>query len=127
MPSQFDPTQYSGSDIIYIDGVVYPTPMRFKTRDLGKGFPEVDPRNPVVEPWLAKSLESTADLEERRVRAACAGAGQLLGPHVLALEDDGEERLVGIEVLEDRPDELLELRAETVLLGRGQHGVEARE
>jgi peptide/nickel transport system substrate-binding protein len=63
VPSQFDPTQYSGADIIYIDGVIYPTPMRFKTRDLGKGFPEVDPRNPVVEPWLAKSLESTADLK----------------------------------------------------------------
>jgi len=50
-----------------------------------------------------------------------------VGPQVLALEDDGEEGLVGVEVLEDGADELLELRAEAVLRGRSQHGIEARE
>src|SRR5262249_49274285 len=58
-----------------------PTPVRFKTKDLGQGFPEVDPRNPVVEPWLAKSLESTKDLKTWKLtlgKNVKSAAGNLL-------------------------------------------------
>jgi peptide/nickel transport system substrate-binding protein len=63
IPGQIDPTQYSGSDIILINGNVYATPVKFVTKDLGNGFPEVDIQNPEVEPWLAESLESSSDLK----------------------------------------------------------------
>src|ERR1700761_7533392 len=64
VPSQLDPTTFSGADALVSMGPVYITPMRYVMEDLGKGYPEVPVKSPEVEPWLAKSLESSKDLKK---------------------------------------------------------------
>ncbi|MDX6653747.1 MAG: peptide/nickel transport system substrate-binding protein [Solirubrobacterales bacterium] len=64
VPSQLDPAAYSGNDGLLSMGPVYITPMRYAMKDLGNGYPEVPVKAPEVEPWLAKSLESSKDLKK---------------------------------------------------------------
>jgi peptide/nickel transport system substrate-binding protein len=63
VPSQLDPGTFTGMDVLLTLGNVYATPMRFVKRDLGQGFPEVPVKDPKVEPWIARSLEPSADLK----------------------------------------------------------------
>jgi peptide/nickel transport system substrate-binding protein len=63
VPSQLDPGTFTGMDVLLTLGNVYATPMRFVKRDLGQGFPEVPTKDPQIEPWIAKSLEPSADLK----------------------------------------------------------------
>src|SRR3981081_3592666 len=64
IPSQLDPSIYSGGDSEYTMGNVYITPMRYVKRDIGHGYPEISVQPPEVEPWLAKSLEPSTDLKK---------------------------------------------------------------
>ncbi len=67
VPTQLDPALYSGDDSNLTLGNVYATPVRFVTEDVGKGFPEVNVKDPKVVGWLAKSFEPSSDLRTFRL------------------------------------------------------------
>lgn len=67
VPSQVDPSTFSGVDNQLAMGNVYATPMQFAQKDIGNGYPEVPVKDPQAKPWLAASLEPNADLKKFRL------------------------------------------------------------
>ncbi len=67
VPTQLDPSLYSGDDSNLTLGNVYATPVKFVTEDVGKGFPEVNVKDPKTEGWLARSFEPSGDLKTFRL------------------------------------------------------------
>jgi peptide/nickel transport system substrate-binding protein len=85
VPSQVDPTNFSGNDMEYTTGNCYATLMKFVQVPSGHGFDEVDTQHPTVVGWLAESLQSNKSLT--RFRIALRSTPKSVFGNTLSAED----------------------------------------